>query len=114
MEYYSAIQKNTFKSVPMMWMEPEPIIQSEVSQKVKHKCSILMYVYVYVYIYRVSLVAQWQRIRLQMQETQVQSLIQEDPPGEGNGNPLQCSCLGNPVDKGAWRDTVRGVAESQT
>ena len=50
MEYYSAIQKNTFKSVPMMWMEPEPIIQSEVSQKVKHKCSILMYVYVYVCI----------------------------------------------------------------
>ena len=36
MEYYSAIQKNTFKSVPMMWMEPEPIIQSEVSQKEKH------------------------------------------------------------------------------
>ena len=63
---------------------------------------------------RVSLVAQWQRIRLQMQETQVQSLIQEDPPGEGNGNPLQCSCLGHPVDKGAWRDTVRGVAESLT
>ena len=32
----------------------------------------------------------------------VQSLGQEDPsPGEGNGNPLQCSCLGNPMDRGA-------------
>ena len=29
----------------------------------------------------------------------------ERPPGEGNGNPLQCSCLGNPVDRGAWRAT---------
>ena len=31
--------------------------------------------------------------------------------GEGNGNPLQYSCLGNPMDRGAWRATVHGVAE---
>ena len=30
--------------------------------------------------------------------------------GEANGNPLQCSCLENPGDGGAWWDTVRGVA----
>ena len=30
-------------------------------------------------------------------------------PGEGNGNPLQYSCLGNPMDRGAWRATVHGV-----
>ena len=29
-------------------------------------------------------------------------------PGEGNGNPLQYSCLGNPMDRGAWRATVHG------
>ena len=34
--------------------------------------------------------------------------------GEGNGNPLQCSCLENPRDGGAWRATVCGVAESDT
>ena len=35
--------------------------------------------------------------------------------GEGNGNPLQYSCLGNPMDRGAWRATVHGVAkESDT
>ena len=34
-------------------------------------------------------------------------------PGEGNGNPLQPSCLGNPMDRGAWRATVREVAKSQ-
>ena len=32
-------------------------------------------------------------------------------PGEGNGNPLQYSCLENPMDRGAWRATVHGVAE---
>ena len=32
-------------------------------------------------------------------------------PGEGNGNPLQCSCLGNPMDRGAWRATVQGAAK---
>ena len=35
-------------------------------------------------------------------------------PGEGNGNPLQDSCLENPVDRGLCRATVHGVAQSQT
>ena len=36
-------------------------------------------------------------------------------PGEVNGNPLQYSCLGNPMDSGAWQATVHGVAkESDT
>ena len=35
-------------------------------------------------------------------------------PGEGNGNPLQYSCLENPMYGGAWWATVHGVAESQT
>ena len=35
-------------------------------------------------------------------------------PGEGNGNPLQYSCLENPMDRGAWRATVHGVAQSWT
>ena len=34
-------------------------------------------------------------------------------PGEGNGNPLQYSCLENPMDQGAWWATVHGVAKSQ-
>ena len=34
-------------------------------------------------------------------------------PGVGNGNPLQYSCLGNLMDKGAWEATVHGVAKSQ-
>ena len=49
---------------------------------------------------------------LAMQDTQIQSLGREDSPGEGNGNPLQYSCLGNPMDRGAWRATVHVVAKS--
>ena len=33
---------------------------------------------------------------------------------EGNGNPLQYSCLGNPINRGAWQATVHGVAKSWT
>ena len=35
-------------------------------------------------------------------------------PGGGNGNPFQNSFLGNPIDRGAWQATVRGVAKSWT
>ena len=37
----------------------------------------------------------------------------ERSPGERNGNPLQYSCLGNPMDRGAWWATVPGVTKSQ-
>ena len=45
MEYYSAIKRNTFESVPMRWMNLEPITQSEVSQKEKEKYRLLMHIY---------------------------------------------------------------------
>ena len=35
-------------------------------------------------------------------------------PGEGNGYPLQYSCLRNPMDREAWQGTVHGVTKSQT
>ena len=60
-----------------------------------------------------------------MQETWVRSLGWEDPPeedmvthpsilGEGNGNPLQYSCLDNPMDREVWQATVHGVTKSWT
>ena len=45
MEYYSAIEINAFEYVLMRWMKLEPIIQSEISQKEKHQCSILTHIY---------------------------------------------------------------------
>jgi len=55
---------------------------------------------------RASLVAQMVKNLPAMQETQIQ------PPGEGNGYPLQYYCLGNPMDRGAWQDIVHRVAKS--
>ena len=46
------------------------------------------------------------------QEMQVRSLDWEDLPEEENGNPLQHSCLENPVDRGGWQATVHRVAKS--
>ena len=45
MEYYSAIKRNVFKSVLMRWMNLEPVIQSEVSQKEKDNYCIPMHIY---------------------------------------------------------------------
>ena len=45
MEYYSAIKRKAFESVLMRWMNPEPIIQSEVSQKEKDKYCILKHIH---------------------------------------------------------------------
>ena len=61
-----------------------------------------------------SLVAQRLKCLPAMWETWVQSLGREDSPGEGNGNPLQYSCLKNTTDGGAWWAAVHGVAKSWT
>ena len=42
------------------------------------------------------------------------SEMTRDTSGEGNGTPLQYSCLGNPMDRGAWKAAVHGVAEGRT
>ena len=58
--------------------------------------------------------AQWVKNPPAMQEMQVPPLGQEYPsPGDRKGNPLQYSCLGNPMDRRAWWAKIHGVAESQ-
>ena len=42
------------------------------------------------------------------------SLVVKNPPAEGNGNPLQYSCLENPLDRGAWQATQSRGLQSQT
>ena len=61
--------------------------------------------------------AQWIKNLPALQETQeIRGLILGPgrSPGGGNRNPLQCSCLKNPMDRGAWWAAVHGVAKSQT
>ena len=61
-----------------------------------------------------SLVAEMLKNLPAMQETLVQSLGQEEPLAKGDGNALQYSCLGNPLDRKTWWATVHGVTKSQT
>ena len=98
MEYYSAMKRNAFESVLMRRMNLEPIILSEVSQKKEHNYCI-------------------------GSEGKASACNMGDPdsipglgrcPGEGNGNPLQYSCLENPMDRGAWWATIYGVTKSRT
>ena len=49
-----------------------------------------------------------------MQQIWVQSLGQEDSPGEETGSPVQYSCLENSTDRGTWGASVHGVPKSQT
>ena len=70
--------------------------------------------YMYVCIYIGPLVAQMVK-HLSISVGDLGSIPgSERFPGEGNGNPLQYSCLGNPVDRGGWWATVQGVTHSQT
>ena len=64
-----------------------------------------------------SHIARWWRIHLPNQETpetRAWSLGQEDPQEKETGNPLQCSCLENSMDRGPWWATVHGATESDT
>ena len=71
-------------------------------------------------VHRASLVAQWVKNLPTMKETACNA---GDPgsmpesgraPGEGNGNPLQYSCMENPMNRGVWRATVHRFTKSQT
>ena len=59
-----------------------------------------------------KMMAQMVKNLLAMQETRGSIPVWEISPGEGNGYTIQYSCLKNPIDRGAWRSTVHGVAES--
>ena len=73
-EYYSAIKRNAFESVLMMWMKLEPIMQREVIHKEKDKYCILMHIYEIQKdgtdepIYRAAMEMQTQRTDMQTQQ----------------------------------------------
>ena len=64
-------------------------------------------------IYRVSLVAQRLKCLPAMREMGLVPALGRSP-GEGNCNPLNYSCIENPMDGGAWYTTVHGVAKNRT
>ena len=75
---------------------------------------IHLFVFLFLTFLGASMVAQMVKRLFAVWETQVWSLGQEDPLREGNSIPLQCSCLENSIDRGAWQATVYGVTKSWT
>ena len=98
---------------PDLWTAREfPGISTQDTISCKWDCAEFVFLWLaYLFCNNVlgaSLVAQMVKKLPTMQETWVQC------PGEGNGNPLQYSCLENPMDRGDWQPTVHGVAKSWT
>ena len=91
----------------MRWMNLEPIIQSEMSQKEKDKYHILMHILGFPH----SSVSKESACNV---EDLGLIPVSGRSPGEGNGNALQFSCLENLMDRGALWAIVLGVTKSQT
>ena len=74
----------------------------------------IIYIYVYTYLYLYLGFPGGSEVKASACNARDLSSIAESgrSPGEGNGNPLQYSCLENPMDGGAWWATVHGVAIS--
>ena len=100
-----------------VWMVTVLVVNSgllwELIEVMHTRCQCSINVSHYYY----SQVVEWQRICLPMQgDARDAGLIPGTgrSPGEGNGNPLQYSCLENPMNRGAWRATVYSVTGSDT
>ena len=87
-----------------------------IAKWISYRCTYILSVLDFLPIYGTSLVAQMVKNLPAMWETWVRDLGSIPglgrSPGEGNGNPLQYSCLENSMDRGAWWATVHGIAES--
>ena len=75
---------------------------------------IYVYVYIYVHTYGISQVALVVKIPSASAGDGGLTPGWGRSPGGGRGNPLQYSCLDNPMERGMWWATVHGVARSQT
>ena len=123
MEYYWAIKGNTFESVLMRWMNLELIIQNEISQTEENNYYILTHTmapHSSTLAWRLPWTEEPGGLQsmglLRVGHDWATSLFHFSLSciGEGNGNPLQYSCLENPRDGGTWWAAIYGVAQSQT
>ena len=99
---------------PQPWDDPSRSSQSTRRGFLCYLVASFYLFYVWYCVYRISLVAQTVKNLPAVQEAQVWCLPGSGrSPGEGNGSPLQYSCLENPMDRGAWWAAVHRVAQSR-
>ena len=97
--------------VHLLWARP---ILGALFPSLSHRDLLYIYMYVCIHTYIHIYGSVVKNPPAMQQETWIRPLGSGRSPGEGSGNPLQYSSLGNPVDRGAWRATVHGVAKSWT
>ena len=92
-----------------------PRLGTEISGLSEHKYNLGMYVCVYIYIWLPIWLPWWLRRSSSACNVGDSGLIPElgRAPGEGNSDPLQYSCLENPMDRGTWQAIVHEVTKSQ-
>ena len=95
---------------PRLQAEPLPSEPSVKPLKPKIIC-LFLYLFTVVWASQVALVVKNPPAKAEDLRDVVSSPKSGRSPGEGNGNPLQYSCLGNPLNRGAWQATVHGVAK---
>ena len=115
MEYYSALKRNILTHAVnslKLW----GTVLSEMKKKKKSQSWKVTYMWSYLYsIFEMMKVWKWRTDEwLQKSGVRCRVGVLLLFSGEGNGNPLQCSCLENPRDGGAWWAAVYGVAQSRT
>ena len=121
-EYWSGLQCPAPEDLPNPGIEPVSLMSSALAGRFfttsamqeAHTFYIkCIYTYKYVYAYIGAEKVQTVKNLSSVQKTWVQSELGRCP-GEGNGNPLQYSCLENSMDRGAWQATAHGVPKSWT
>ena len=110
----------------ILWTEKPGRLQSMWLHRVTHdyvinphthiNISFVLYIYIFQILIPYKLYKIWNLVPCAIQQVLAGYLIyiQQYVYGEGNGTPLQYSCLENPMDGGAWCATVHGVAKSRT
>ena len=105
--------QGTLKSLLQHHIQKHQFFGAQLSSQ--HLCSYLLKTFFFLIFANYYPSGSVVKSPLPRQKAQVQSLRQKDSPEEGNGNPLQYSCLGNPMDRGAWWAPVHEVTkESDT
>ena len=116
MEYYSTIKKNEVMPFSATWMGLEINIPSKVNQKQKDKYHMISFI---CGIKNLKWASHWLSGKESTCSAGTTGEMGSIPgsgrsPEEGHGNPLQYSCLENPMDRGAWQAMVHRIAKSQT